>query len=327
MPLDGETFRLLEMMRKRGAAPLHTMPVADSRAALRALMEKVDVAPEPLESVRDVTIRGPAGQTLPIRIYAAAPGSGARPAVLFIHGGGFALGDLDTHDRTCRYIAARADALVVAVDYRRAPEQPFPAAVEDCGAALRWLAARATTLGAHPGRIVVSGDSAGGNLAIVTVIEAIRAGGPAIAGLVPIYPVVDLRPDVALYPSRREFGDGSYFLSGQDLQWFADLYAPQAGTRVDPRCSPLFAPIPAGLPPTLIIAAGCDVLADEGRLFAERLRQAGVPVTYRLFPGTVHGFVSFSGLLESGRTALDTVCTWIRAVAAGGSFAVRRTQE
>jgi acetyl esterase len=213
----------------------------------------------------------------------------------------------------CRYYAAHAGVIVVAVDYRLAPEHPFPAAVDDCYAALEWVARNAAELGGDARRIALTGDSAGGNLAIVIALLAHQRGGPKVARLVPVYPSVDMRPIDGIYPSRAEFGGGGYFLSAKDVDWIRGMYLRNDRDFEDPRVSPILSPDLGSLPPTFLVVAGCDLLRDEAKDLADRMRRAGATVRYRCFEGTIHGFLSFAGVLGIGRQALDEICADLAA--------------
>ena len=200
---------------------------------------------------------------------------------------------------------------MVSVDYRLAPEHRFPSQVEDSYAALQWVAGHAAELGVDPGRIAVAGDSAGGNLATVMCLLAKARGGPRIAAQALLYPVVDFRSH-DLYASHQQFGDGSYFLSVKDMDWFRDAYFADVAQVAEPTASPITANV-SGLPPALIATAGCDPLRDEGRAYADRLAAAGVPVDYRCFDSTIHACASFAGAIPAGREMLGYVADWLRS--------------
>ncbi|EPH45034.1 putative Carboxylesterase NlhH [Streptomyces aurantiacus JA 4570] len=277
-------------------------------------------------SVVDRVIPGPAGAPeLPVRVYLpeaagepeAGPPPGPRPTVVFFHGGGWSLCDLDTYDATARGLCRGARAAVVSVDYRLAPEHPFPAAVEDAYAAVAWAAGHRAELGGAQGPLVVAGDSAGGNLATVSALRARDHDGPDIALQVLIYPSVDARErtrrtggeDVdADDPTGAEPRDS--FLTAAHCRWFREqylgAYLRAGGDPADPRVSPLLADL-AGLPPAHVVTAGFDPLRDEGRAYAARLRDAGVAVTERHFPAMFHGFLGFPPLLADARTAQESV--------------------
>src|SRR5262245_21997057 len=222
------------------------------------------------------------------------------------------MGDLETHDRMARYYCNHADAIVINVDYRRPPEQKFPAAVDDSYLATCWAADHAAEIGGDPARIAVVGDSASGNLAAVVCQIAKENRRPAIACQALAYPVTDL--DLTRrYESRAKFGGGEYFLSTRDMEWFAGFYLRNAGKDVDdPRASPLVAKDLSGLPPAVVVTAGFDPLHDEGRAYADRLKAAGVPVEYRCFEETIHAFMSFAPIIPAGEEGLAFVSARLR---------------
>jgi acetyl esterase len=227
--------------------------------------------------------------------------------VVFYHGGGWVVCDLDTHDAFCRFLAKGTGFPVLSVAYRLAPENPFPAALDDCMAAFRWAVDEADTLGVDPGRIVVAGDSAGGNLAAAVAQQTTGDGGPKPAFQVLIYPVTDLSAKTRSY---RLFADG-YFLTEAQMDWYRHHYIGSAdGT--DPRCSPLLAEDLTGLPPAYVTTAGFDVLRDEGEAYAARLRDAGVPTTLRRHDGLVHGWINAVSIGRSPRRAGDELVAAIR---------------
>jgi len=224
------------------------------------------------------------------------------------HGGGWVIGDLDTHDRDCREICVGADCIVVAVDYRLAPEHIFPAAPEDCYASLCWATANLDSLGASPGPVSVGGDSAGGNLAAAVALMARDRNGPAIAMQLLIYPVTDATMESVSY---RDNADG-YLLSRTMMSWFWDHYCPDLALRADPLASPITAEDLSGLPPALVMTAEFDPLRDEGEAYAERLIAAGVEVEVRRFDGLVHGFFSQAGMIEAAREGVDLAVKALR---------------
>lgn len=311
MPLDPQTQALLDQAHAAKGPALYEMPVTDARAALKAMALAMGPPPARMARAEDRKIPGPGGD-IPIRIYWPQPtaaGAGAGIAVL-IHGGGFFLGDIEIHDALARCIAARANIIVVSVDYRLAPEHRFPAAVDDSFAAVRWTAANAASLGGDPARLAVIGDSAGGNLAAVVCHLAKANNGPALAAQVLLYPAVDLDPS-AKYESRALFGGGEYFLGNKDMEYIAGIYPTAAHALTDQRLSPIHAKDFTGLPPALIVTAGHDPLRDEGRHYADRLQAAGVAVTYRCFDSTIHGFISFAGVIPAGDEGLSQISRFL----------------
>jgi acetyl esterase/lipase len=263
-------------------------------------------------SVADRTIPGPRGP-LPVRVYRpeGVGAQGAAPVLVWFHGGGFVIGDLDTSDPNARDLAVGAEAVVVSVDYRLAPEHPFPDGVDDAVAAVRWVADNAAELGVDPGRLAVGGDSAGGNLAAV-VSQQLRGSGVSVRFQLLVYPVADLSHE---HPSLIEFAEG-YFLTREEMAWFTQHYL---GDRVealaaDPRVSPLRAEDEAlvGLPSALVITAEYDPLRDEGEAYAGRLRDAGVDVTVTRYDGMIHGFFGMGDVIPDGKAAVQEAAAALR---------------
>jgi acetyl esterase len=276
--------------------PGHYPPLPELRQQLRTMVSLMDEPAPALPRIEDISIPGPAG-AIGARVYdAAQAGAPPRPLVAYFHGGGWVQGDLETHHGLCARLAQRARALVVAVDYRLAPEHKFPAAVEDCLAAYGWLRARASALGGDPARVAVAGDSAGGNLAAVVSQLAAPAGKPIPKCQVLIYPAVDFALDT---PSHRELAEG-HVIPRERILWYSEQYLRGDADRTDPRASPLRATDLRGQPPTLVITGGFDPLRDEGLAYADRLRSAGVEVVYREYPGQIHAFVSLTKAIPQG---------------------------
>ena len=267
---------------------------ADSIAELRELSRReraLFAEPPELPRVSDVEFDGPASR-LPVRVY-TPPGTGPFRTLVFFHGGGWVVGDVDHADVDCRCLCRDTGSLVISVGYRLAPEAAFPAALDDCYAALEWAAREAPPLGGDPRRLAVGGDSAGGNLAAAVALVARDRGGPAISHQILIYPVTDCAFET---PSYEEFAEG-YWMSRDDMRWVWECYIGEdAAYADDPRASVLRAADLAGLPPAVIVTAGCDVLRDEGNRYAERLFEAGVPVRLLEYPGQIHGFWSCGGV-------------------------------
>jgi acetyl esterase len=255
----------------------------------------------PMAAVSELEIPGPA-RPLAARLYTplGVPGSAPSPLLVYFHGGGWVIGDLETHDTACRFLAARSGALVLAVDYRLAPEHPFPAAVDDCAAAFRWAERNAASLNADPSRIAVGGDSAGGNLAAVVCLVARDDGGPMPAMQLLIYPVTDGEGKM---PSRTLFEEG-FLLTKADMEWFEQRYLPDPSLTLHPRVSVMHVDDLSGLPPAYVTSAGFDPLRDEGEAYAGRMRAAGVPVALRRHPGLIHGFAHFTSVSRSSRAAM-----------------------
>jgi acetyl esterase len=306
MLLDPQAKALLDQLRALGAPPLNTLSPVDARRAAKALAG-LSGTPETVAAVEHRTIPGPAGP-IPLRIYTPT-GDGPFPVLVFFHGGGWVIGDLDTQDGACRTLTNGARCVVVSVDYRLAPEHKFPAAPEDAYAATRWVAENAVRINADPARIAIGGDSAGGNLAAVTAQMARDAGGPGLAFQLLIYPVTDGACETASY---RDNGEG-YLLTGDMMQWFWDLYVRGAADRQNPMASPLRARTLRGLPPALVQTAEFDPLRDEGEAYATRLKEAGVPVTLTRYNGMIHGFFGMSSMIHQAKTAVSEAAAAVRA--------------
>lgn len=282
-----DTQLLLRLAERDPVAPLHTLTPAQARAQLRRSAARVAApVPAPAE-VREIAVAGADGP-LRARLYVpqeADRSSQPPPLVVYYHGGGWVVGDLDTHDLPCRLLTRSSGALVLSVEYRLAPEHPFPAPVLDALAAFRDAVAQAPSLGADPARVAVAGDSAGAHLATVTARLAAGDGGPAPAFQLLIYPVTDC---VNVSSSRRQFAEG-YLLTKENMDYYEQHFIGQAD-RADPRISPLLADSLAGLAPAMLVTAGFDPLRDEGEAYAARLTDAGVPTILRRHAGYVHGF-------------------------------------
>jgi acetyl esterase len=263
----------------------------------------------PVAATRDFSIPGPAG-AIPVRHYVPHSAPGA-PLLVYFHGGGFVIGDLDTHDMPCRRLCRDAGVHVLAVDYRLAPEHPFPAAVDDARAAFRWAVEHAEELGADPARVAVGGDSAGGNLAAVVSMLAARDGECEPALQLLIYPTVDRHN---AFPSLGFFGEG-FFLSARDIDWYHEQYTGGTGVgRDDPAISPLCArPFPR-LCPALVVTAACDPLRDEGDAYARALAAAGTRTEHLCVPGLVHGFLNMSGVSPAAAQATGHIASRLRAM-------------
>ncbi len=309
--IDGDTLApeaqlLLAVLALRREPPLETLTPADAREARRRLTAAYAGRPVPVASVRDLDIDG-----IRCRHYAPPETGGPHPLLVYYHGGGFVYGDLGTHDGACRIVCRHAGVHVLAVDYRLAPEHPFPAAVDDARAALSWAYANAERLGADPSRIGVGGDSAGGNLAAVTSQLAARDGGPAPALQLLIYPATDM---ATRHRSRDLFREG-FLLTDPEMDWYTDSYLGKARTdAADPRASPLLAEDLSGLAPAFVVTAAFDPLRDEGEAYARALGQAGTPVTLRRFPGFIHGFINAAGVSRTARDALVEIAGATRAM-------------
>ena len=279
-----EAVKVLEQLDALGAPDLHTLSVDGARELHESFRDAG--AGEDVAHVRDLAIDGPGGD-LPIRIY-RPDGDPPFPTIVWFHGGGFVLGTLDTADPTCRTLANATGGVVVSVDYRRAPEHPFPAAVEDCYAATEWTMDNLETLKGDPDRVAVGGDSAGGNLAAVISLLSRDRDGPNLAYQLLVYPTVSAEND---WPSYEENAEG-YFLTLETMIWFRDHYFDSDIHHANPYANPLEASDLSGLPPATVVTAGFDPLRDEGIAYAEALESAGVTVEHHHYDDMIHGFFS-----------------------------------
>jgi acetyl esterase len=293
MPIDPQVRYLLDEMAKAGGPPPEARTVEENRLMLQDMAQLSGPA-EDVASVVDTL-----ADTVPVRIYTPA-GEKPFPVLVFYHGGGWVIGDLDSHDGTCRSLANRAGCMVVAVDYRLAPEHPFPAAVDDAYAALGWVAKNIADFGGDGSRLAVGGDSAGGNLTAVVAQLARDRGGPALAFQLLIYPATDM-DDAS--PSMLENADG-YLLSRAYMDWFRHHYLKDPADAASPLLSPARTSDLSGLPPTLVITAEFDPLRDQGAAYAKRLAAAGVPAEHLNYDGMIHGFFQMTGVLAAARDAL-----------------------
>ena len=307
--LDPQSRALLDLMSERGVPPIHTLSPDEGRRMFLERRGFTQPVPPPIGSVRDLAAPGPHGP-IPLRLVrpAGVADAVALPLLVYFHGGGWVIGDLDTHDVACRTLAAGAGIAVLAVDYRLAPEHRFPAAVDDCIAAVRFARAEAAALGADAARIAVGGDSAGGNLAAVACLALRDAGEPVPAFQLLIYPATDMR---AVAPSHTANGQG-YMLTADSIAYYRGHYMPDAAEWADWRASPLLAADHAHLPPALVLTAGFDPLRDEGRQYADAVSGAGVACQYICFERQIHGFVTMGRVIDEANTALDLCATALR---------------
>ena len=309
MPVEAHTAALLAQIADLDGPKIHESTVADARQMMVASLP--DVPQVPVARVEDRTIEGPRG-AIALRLYwpehSDDSSSGPLALHVFFHGGGWVVGNLDTHDEICRELCSGAGLLVVSVDYRLAPEHPFPAGLEDCYAAVCWASSHATELGARSDAVSIGGDSAGANLAAAVAIMARDRKGPELAFQLLAYPVTDQAMDTASY---RDYADG-YLLSRDLMDWFWSHYCPQPSDRTDPLASVLKAPNLNGLPSALIMTAQYDPLRDEGEAYGERLKGAGVGVQLHRLDGLIHGFLSQVGYIKAARSALRVAVDTLR---------------
>ncbi len=305
MPVTAETQAMLDM--RAGATPFNELSPQEAREAMAALRPQGE--PEPVAAVHDFTIPGPAGD-IPVRGYQPSDDPRGLPTVVYFHGGGWVIGDLDSHDAVCRALCNRVPTSVLSVDYRLAPEATYPAAAEDCYAALEWITKMYADAGGPSDQIAVAGDSAGGNLAAVVSQMARDQGGPSIAAQILIYPVTDFNFETESYKVN---GGGEYGLSEAGMRWFWDLYLNDESDGSQPYASPLQADDLSNLPRALTITAEYDSLRDEGEAYAAALSAAGNQSACTRYDGVIHGFVSAFQAVPEGDTALDQIAAELRA--------------
>ncbi len=304
MPLDPQAKLMIDQMAAMNLPDFSTLTPEEARKQFEAA--QLPLPPIEIAGVEDRTLPGPEGE-IPVRIY--TPEGGAPfPVLVFFHGGGWVIGDLESHDALARKLALEAGCLVVAIDYRLAPEAKFPAAPEDCYAATCWVTEHAAEIGGDPARIAIGGDSAGGNLSAVVAQMARDRGGPELCFELLVYPVTN--HDYST-PSYTENAEG-YFLTRASMEWFWNHYLSEASEGQRAYASPLRAHSLAGLPPALVITAEFDPLRDEGEAYAEKLRQAGVSVTCTRYDGQIHGFFSFFQLIDSSKEAIQEAVTHLK---------------
>jgi acetyl esterase len=308
VPLDPQVEKILYWAQRADAPSFAQIGAQAARALYERTVLTLDIAPRPMHEVQDHAVALP-GRSIVVRQYAPRPHSWAEPmpALLYFHGGGFTIGSIDTHDRICRMLAADADCLVFSVDYRLAPEHPFPAAVDDAFDSLHWLLREAAALGVDPARVAVGGDSAGGTLATATAIHA-RDRGIALALQLLIYPGTS---GGQATESHRRLASG-YLLDADVIRWFFGNYVRSPVERDDWRFAPLNAPSLARVAPAWIALAEYDPLVDEGLDYAERLRTAGVPVDCAVYAGMIHAFFQHAGFVVAARRAHADACAALR---------------
>ena len=310
--LDPDAAAVYKAYQEAGRPPYETVSPAEARELYLAARFVSNPEPPELKSVQPLEIPAPHG-SIPARIYTPLrlrPANGLAPCLVFFHGGGWVIGNLDSHDVACRKLADEGQLIVIAVDYRLAPEYKFPAAVDDAIAATKWIADNARPLGIDASRLSVGGDSAGGNLAAVVAISARDGNGPAIAGQLLIYPATEA---ARTHPSHSE-PETSILLTHSVTRWFYDQYLNGAADVDDWRASPARIKSLTGLPPAYVLTVGADPLRDEGDEYAKRLKEAGVPVTYRTFPGQFHGFFTMGRLLPQANVAAREIGDWLKTL-------------
>ena len=308
MALDPQAANVIDLVVRSGRPPYHQLTPKEARQMFRETRPASTPPAPQIGAVRDLLAEGV--QAIPLRVYRPAGVADSRrlPVLVYFHGGGWVIGDLETHDVLCRQLTAEAGVSVIAVDYRVAPEHKFPAAVDDAWAATRWIAAHAADLGVDADRLAVGGDSAGGNLAAVVALLARDAGGPRIGLQILLYPVTDLASESQSYA---DLADG-YMLTRDSMRWFRAQYLAKAEDAADWRVSPLRAPSLAGLPPALVLTAGYDPLRDEGEAYARRLREAGVSVDAVSFGGMIHGFLPMGRLIDTAFRGIGLIAGSLR---------------
>ena len=307
--LHPQAKALLDFIEQRGIPPTHTLAPAEARAFYRDRRALTQPAPPEVARVRELVAPGPHG-AIPLRLYRplGSQPDAVLPVLVYYHGGGWVIGDLDTHDTLCRELANGAGCAVVSVDYRLGPEQPFPAAPDDCLAATRWVHANAAGLQLDAARLAVGGDSAGGNLAAVVALAARESGDLPVAFQLLIYPATDQR---RTSPSHTENGQG-YLLTRDTMDYFTGHYIADPAQLGDWRASPGSHPDHSGLPPALVLTAGYDPLRDEGQAYAERLTAAGNRATYVCFSRQIHGFITMGRVLDEANTAVAMCAAELR---------------
>ena len=311
--LDPSAAALAKIMKEAGRPALDTLPPPDARAQSSANRAAVQPDPPAMQSVEDMRVPAPHG-AIPVRVYKpqTLPKADLAPVLVYYHGGGWVICDLDSHDVVCREIATKAGLVVVAVDYRLAPEHKFPAAVDDCIAATDWVARNAAKFGVDADRLFVGGDSAGGNLAAVVSMHARDNNGPRVKGQVLVYPVTDLAMNTASYRD----SEAGVLLTHSMMRWFRDHYLTDHKQIDDWRASPLRMANLKGLPPAFVLTCGADPLHDEGEEFARRLKHAGNDVIHADYPGQFHGFLTMGRLLPEANKLVGEITDWLKQRAA-----------
>lgn len=303
MPLDPQAKAVLDLIASLEMPPLGTLSPEETREGSKARRLPPDEL-EPVHRIEDRTIPGPAGE-IPVRVYTPSDDPDL-PLLVYFHGGGWVIGDLDMEDVAHRAIANQAGCVIMSVDYRLAPEAPFPASIDDCFAATAWAAEHASELGADPARVAIGGWSAGGNLAAVVAQLARDAGGPDLVHQVMVCPVTDHYSRSMERPSYSENAEG-YLLTRDSMVWFWDMYIGKDGNADDPKAAPMQAADVSALPPATVLTMEFDPLRDEGAAYADRLREAGVAVKYICYQGQIHTSYNSSAAIERGREIITEV--------------------
>jgi acetyl esterase len=307
VPLDPQIQAMRDQRERDNVPPLYTMSLAEARAEDLASIRASGGEPEAVHEVTSLTIPGPGGE-LPLRLYRPA-GDRPLPVLCYFFGGGWVLGAIDTADGVSRSLANSSGALVAVAGYRLAPEHPFPAAIDDCYATVRWVAEHADEIGADPARLAVGGDSAGGNLAAAVALRARDSGGPALAGQLLVYPNTDQLAD----DESMRAADDPFLFNRHSVAWYRQHYLTDPGDVASPLASPLRAESLAGLPPALVITAEFDPLRDQGEAYARRMAGEGVQVELSRYPGMAHGFFTMAGTVDASRAAIAQAASWLRA--------------
>ena len=310
--LDPDAAAIYKLFQDAGRPAYETLAAPEAREYYRNARDVMNPEPPELESNQPLSIPAPHG-AIPARIYTPRKlrkASGLAPCLVFFHGGGWVIGNLDTHEVVCQKLAHEGELIVISVDYRLAPEHKFPAAANDAITATKWVAANAGQLGIDAGHLLVGGDSAGGNLAAVVALAARDGDGPKLAGQLLIYPATDF---AMKHPSHSE-PETSILLTHSVIKWFCNHYLSGAADIDHWKASPARAKTLGGLPPAYVLTAGADPLRDEGAEYAARLMEAGVPMTYRHFPGQFHGFFTMGKLLQQANVAVSEIAAWLKAL-------------
>jgi acetyl esterase len=307
MQIDPQMKAILDQAAAAGGKAFHDMSPAEARQAIDTMFAAFRGQPKEVGKIEDRKIPGPGGQ-IPVRVYTPR-GNGPFGVLVFFHGGGWVIGNIETHDVLCRDLTDGTGCVTVSVDYRLAPEHKFPAAPDDCYAATKWVAENASALNIDANRIAVGGDSAGGNLAAVVAQMARDKSGPKIACQLLIYPATDCANETA---SQREFTKDGYILSRGDMDWFYNHYL-TAKDKTNPYACPALAKNLSGLPAAFVLTAEFDPLRDEGEAYGEALRKAGVKVKTKRYNGVCHGFVSMASALDLGKQAVAECCAELHA--------------